>query len=111
MSFQFLYRHPAQHALLRLAPIQVDAVHIGGDDEQVGFQLARQQLAGQVFVDHGFDAGQPALFPGSYMVGIPPPPAQITIVPCSSSHLTGRISKIRLGSGEGTTRRHLPHPA
>jgi len=44
---------------------------------------------------------------GRYMVGMPPPPAQITIVFCSSSHLIGRISKIRLGSGEGTTLRHL----
>ena len=41
------------------------------------------------------------------MVGMPPPPAQITIVPRSSSHLTGRISKIRCGMGEGTTRRHF----
>ena len=45
--------------------------------------------------------------PGSYMVGMPPPPAQITIVPCSSSHLIGRISKMRFGRGDGTTRRHL----
>ena len=44
---------------------------------------------------------------GTYMVGMPPPPAQMTIVPFSSSHLIGRISKIRLGSGEGTTRRHF----
>jgi hypothetical protein len=43
---------------------------------------------------------------GSYIVGMPPPPAQITTVPFSSSHLIGLISKIRLGSGDGTTRRH-----
>ncbi len=43
--------------------------------------------------------------PGRYMVGMPPPPAQITSVPFSSSQRTGRSSKMRFGSGEGTTRR------
>ena len=50
--------------------------------------------------------------PGSYTVGMPPPPAAMTIVPFSSSHFIGRISNIRLGSGDATTRRHLwadPH--
>ena len=32
---------------------------------------------------------------------------QITTAPFSSSHVIGRISKIRLGSGDATTRRHL----
>ena len=41
------------------------------------------------------------------MVGIPPPPAQITTQPGSSSHLMGRRSKIRRGTGEGTTLRML----
>ncbi len=36
---------------------------------------------------------------------MPPPPAQMTIVPFSSSHLIGRCSKMRVGTGEGTTRR------
>ena len=45
--------------------------------------------------------------PGSYIVGMPPPPVQITTAPCSSSQRIGRISKIRFGSGEATTRRHL----
>ena len=45
--------------------------------------------------------------PGSYTVGMPPPPAAMTIVPFSSSHFIGRISNTRLGSGEATTRRHL----
>ncbi len=49
-----------------------------------------------------------SFFPASsYMVGIPPPPAQMTMVPFSSSHFTGRISKIRFGRGLGTTRRNL----
>ena len=43
--------------------------------------------------------------PGTHVVGIPPPPAQITTAPCSSSHRIGRISKIRFGAGDGTTRR------
>ncbi|MNP24313.1 hypothetical protein D3C76_1170660 [compost metagenome] len=43
----------------------------------------------------------------SYMVGMPPPPAQMTTVPFSSSHLIGRISKMRLGRGLATTRRNL----
>jgi hypothetical protein len=44
------------------------------------------------------------------MVGMPPPPAQTTMVPLSSSHFTGRISKMRRGSGEATTRRQ-PGPS
>ena len=44
---------------------------------------------------------------GSYIVGIPPPPAQITTVPCSSSQRIGRISKIRRGRGDATTRRNF----
>ena len=43
--------------------------------------------------------------PAAHVVGIPPPPAQITTVPCSSSQRIGRISKIRFGAGDGTTRR------
>ena len=31
----------------------------------------------------------------------------MTTQPCASSHSTGRISTIRFGSGEGTTRRQL----
>ena len=45
--------------------------------------------------------------PGAYMVGMPPPPAQMTTAPCSSIQRIGRISKIRLGRGDGTTRRQL----
>jgi hypothetical protein len=36
---------------------------------------------------------------------MPPPPAAITMASWSSSHLIGFSSKIRFGSGEGTTRR------
>jgi hypothetical protein len=40
-----------------------------------------------------------------YMTGIPPPPAQITTEPFSSSHSSGSSPKMRCGTGEGTTRR------
>ena len=40
------------------------------------------------------------------MAGMPPPPAQMTTAPRSSSQVIGSISRIFLGSGEGTTRRH-----
>ena len=53
-------------------------------------------------------ASTPCSLPSSsYMVGMPPPPAQITIVPCSTSIRIGRISKIRCGFGLATTRRNL----
>ena len=38
---------------------------------------------------------------------MPPPPAAMTMVCFSSSHFIGRNSKMRFGSGEATTRRHL----
>ncbi len=44
------------------------------------------------------------------MVGIPPPPVQMTTTPLSSSVRIGSISKMRRGTGEGTTRRH-PAPS
>ncbi len=45
--------------------------------------------------------------PGAYIVGIPPPPAQMITTPWSSSQRIGRSSKIRSGRGEGTTRRQF----
>ena len=42
-----------------------------------------------------------------YVVGMPPPPAQMTIDPASSSVRIAGVPKMRLGSGEGTTRRML----
>ncbi|MNV93678.1 hypothetical protein D3C71_1883940 [compost metagenome] len=53
-------------------------------------------------------ASTPSSLPGEvYMVGMPPPPAQITMLLFSSSHLIGRISKMRFGFGLATTRRYL----
>ncbi len=43
--------------------------------------------------------------PGTNIVGIPPPPAQMTTEPWSRSQRIGPISKIRFGRGDGTTRR------
>ncbi len=43
--------------------------------------------------------------PRAYIVGMPPPPAQMITTPWSSSQRIGRSSKIRSGRGEGTTRR------
>ena len=43
--------------------------------------------------------------PFSYIVGMPPPPAQMTTRLWSSSQPIAWISKIRFGRGEGTTRR------
>ena len=37
---------------------------------------------------------------GRYIVGMPPPPVQMTTVPASSSCVIGRISKMRRGTGE-----------
>src|SRR6201986_690585 len=53
-------------------------------------------------------ASTPTRSPGpddGYMVGMPPPPAQMTTAPRSSSQVIGSIYRIFLGSGEGTTRR------
>ena len=38
---------------------------------------------------------------------MPPPPAQITTQPRSSSQRIWRCSKMRFGAGDGTTRRML----
>ena len=44
---------------------------------------------------------------GRNIVGTPPPPAQMSTTPWSSSQRIGRISKMCCGWGEGTTRRQL----
>ena len=100
-------RRAPNRLLRRLAPVDVHRVGVGQHHEQIGVEIARQQLRGEILVD---DASTPVSLrvpsPGSYIVGMPPPPAAITIVLRSSSHLIGRSSKMRFGSGEGTTRRH-----
>ena len=108
LRLQLLGCHARQLALLRLAPIEIDAIDIGGDDEQIGLHLARQQLARKIFVDHRLDADQRArACPAGTWSGCRRRRRRSRSCFCSSSHLIGRISKIRLGSGEGTTLRHL----
>ena len=58
MTGQLVGGHPAEPPLLRGAPVQVDAVHVGGHQEQVRGHVLGQQLAGQVLVDDRFHAGQ-----------------------------------------------------
>ena len=50
--------------LLGRAPVGVDAVDVGRHDEQVGVDLAGEQLAGEVLVDHGLDAAERAVLAG-----------------------------------------------
>ena len=84
----------------------VDAVDVGGHHEQVGVDLAGEQLAGEVLVDDRLDADERrARLRVVTWSGTPPPPAQMTTTSWSSSQRIGRISKMRCGSGDGTTRR------
>ena len=46
--------------LLRRAPVEVDAVDVGGHEEQVRAYVLGEHLAGQVLVDDGFGVGQDA---------------------------------------------------
>ena len=48
----------------RLAPIQVDGIGIGQDQQGIGLDLPGQVGGGHVFVDHRFDAGQALAIPG-----------------------------------------------
>ena len=54
---------PVEPALLGCAPAVVDAVDVGRHDEEVGADLAGEQLAGQVLVDHRLDAAEGAVLP------------------------------------------------
>src|SRR5215469_10088594 len=64
---QFLGRHLIQPPLLRLAPVEVDAVHIGCHQEQVRGHVLGEQFAREILVDDRFDAYQTAMTgrPGS----------------------------------------------
>src|SRR5690349_13256155 len=48
---QFADGDLAQFACLRSAPVEVDAVHVGGHEEQVRAHVPGEQFAGQVLVD------------------------------------------------------------
>ena len=91
---------------VRSAPADEHRICVRRHDEEVGVELAGKSSEHRSL---SITASTPMSLrsaPGSYMVGMPPPPAQMTIVPCSSSQLMGRISKMRLGSG----RRHDASP-
>jgi hypothetical protein len=60
MAGQLLGRHRVQPPLLRRAPVQVDAVHVGSHDEQVRAHVLGQQFAREILVDDRFDAQQVA---------------------------------------------------
>src|SRR4029079_2431294 len=59
-----LARRAIQPPLLGCAPVVVDAVDVGGHHEQVRFELAGKELAGEILVDHGLDATQCSLSSG-----------------------------------------------
>ena len=56
--FQHLRCHPVEPVLIGRSPIRVDAVDVRGHDVEIGVDLARQQLAREVFVDDSLDADE-----------------------------------------------------
>ena len=83
-------RDPVDAGLRRRAPVAVDAVDVGRHHEEVGAELTRQQAAGEVLVDDRLDTRRGwRSSPGTNIVGMPPPPAQMTTEPCSSSQRIG----------------------
>ena len=60
IGIQFIGRGAVDLALLRRAPVDIDAVHIGGHDERSA-STSRPAARGPVFVDDRLDAGQPPL--------------------------------------------------
>jgi hypothetical protein len=97
-------RHRTHLLLIGCAPVQVDAVDVGGDHQQVGLEFLRQQRGRQILVDDGLDALQLAVLVIHRGIATA---AQTTITPASTSIRMGRISKMRLGFGLATTRRNL----
>ena len=61
---QFIRAGDPQRVLGRLAPIQVDGIGVGQDQQGIGLDLSGQVGGGHVFVDHRFDAGQALAIPG-----------------------------------------------
>src|SRR4030095_6666111 len=107
-------------SLARRSPVAIHAVDVGRHDEEIRLELARQQRRRPVLVDDDLrtderprpwlpppleGAAAPASarswsmtpseptsvrVPGSYIVGMPPPPVQMTTAPRSSSQWIGR---------------------
>ena len=88
---QLRRRHPCPSGCCSGVPQSgVHGVDVGCHHEQVGVDLTGEQLAGEVLVDDGLDADQGrAPPPGRNIVGTPPPPAQMTTTPWSSSQRIG----------------------
>ena len=84
-------RHLLQPALIGRAPTVVHAVHVRGHNEQLSVDLAGQELAGQVFVYYRLNPPERTIGARDPRRREPPPPAQITMVPWSSSQRMGRI--------------------
>jgi len=87
-----------------LSPVEIHAIHICCHDKEVSSDLLCKKGAGRILVYDCFNPFQPASVLRLVHDGDSAPPVQITIAPCSSSQQIGRISKIRWGRGEGTTR-------
>ena len=76
---------------------------VGGDDEHVGLDGAREQGGAEVLVDDRLHAVQGAV--GGAHDRDSPPPLATTTNPASTSARTAGASTISSGSGEATTRR------
>ena len=60
MLFELIDRDPTKAPLVGCPVVEVDAIHVCRHHEEVRFKLARKQFAGQIFVDHRFDAAKRA---------------------------------------------------
>ena len=104
-------RGVADRPLLGRAPVRVDGVDVGDDQQRVGPDLDRQQGARQVLVDHRLDAAQPAAGRRGVVAcrwsGCRRRRRRSRCTPCSSSARITWMPKIRFGAGEGTARRML----
>ncbi|VFS56548.1 Uncharacterised protein [Kluyvera cryocrescens] len=76
--------HLPQRLLFRFTKVDTDFLHAGGDHQNIGADLTREQRGGEIFIDHRIDAAIIPLFPST--TGIPPPPAPMTRKPfCASA--------------------------
>lgn len=92
---------PHDPPLVRSVPVDEHSPDVGRDDQQVRDDVTRKDRARKILVDNRLDPGQDVRMPlrkavTSY-VGTPPPPAQMTTAPFSSSHWIGRSSRICKG--------------
>ena len=97
--------HPAELALPRAVPQSSDGVvDVGGDDEHVGAEGAGEQGGGEVLVDDGLDAAQPAV--GLAHDGDAAAAGRDDdVAGARAARAAGPASSTSSGSGEATTRR------